>query len=311
VQYALKTTAAAVFCYLLYSLLDWPGIHTCFITCYIVAQTTTAESVEKLSLRIIGCVIGAAAGIAAIVFLVPALTSIGGLMIAVFIGAWAGAYVAAGSTRISYAGFQIAFAFFLCVIQGSGPAFDLTIARNRIIGILLGNFVVYCTFVYVWPMTISRRVDPAFSAALRQLAKVVSAKEPRERLLLASQVQGTLREIETDIELAYYEPASIRSSAAWLSARREAVENSQSLGTLLLLGADSREPSRVDTVMRLERLATRLAAPPETGSVQSWAMESARGWQTLSARVDRRLRAIEETLAQGRANTETIPHAHA
>ncbi|MCP5433816.1 MAG: FUSC family protein, partial [Alphaproteobacteria bacterium] len=36
VRYALKTTAAAMSCYVLYSLLDWPGIHTCFITCYIV-----------------------------------------------------------------------------------------------------------------------------------------------------------------------------------------------------------------------------------------------------------------------------------
>jgi len=106
VQFALKTTAAAVFCYLLYSLLDWPGIHTCFITVYIVAQTTAAESVEKLTLRIGGCLVGAAAGYAAIVFLVPALTSIGGLMIAVFVGAWIGAYVAAGSPRISYAGFR-------------------------------------------------------------------------------------------------------------------------------------------------------------------------------------------------------------
>src|SRR5215470_13938961 len=178
VQFALKTTAAAVFCYLLYSLLDWPGIHTCFITVYIVALTTAAESIEKLTLRIIGCLIGAAAGIAAIVFLVPALTSIGGLMIAVFIAAWAGAYVAAGSPRISYAGFQIAFAFFLCVIQGSGPAFDLTVARDRIIGILIGDLVAYCALVYVWPMSISRRVDPALAAALRRLARVVSAQEP-------------------------------------------------------------------------------------------------------------------------------------
>ena len=311
VQFALKMTAAAVFCYLLYSLLNWPGIHTCFLTCYIVAQSTAAESVEKLTLRIIGCLIGAAAGYAAIVFLVPALTSIGGLMIAVFIGAWAGAYVAAGSPRISYAGFQLAFAFFLCIIQGSGPSFNLSTARDRIIGILIGNVVAYFALVYVWPVTISSRVDPALAKALGQLAKVAAAKEPRERQLLASQAQGTLTEIETEIELAHYEPASVRSSAAWLSTRRQVVENSQSLGTLLLIGGDTRELSRVDAATRLKRLATRIAGPPDTGPLPTWAMESAHGWQTLPARVDRRLHALERTLAPGVGNTEANAHAKA
>jgi multidrug resistance protein MdtO len=311
VQFALKTTAAAVFCYLLYSLLDWPGIHTCFITVYIVAQSTAAESVEKLTLRIVGCLIGGAAGIAAIVFLLPALTSIGGLMIAVFIGAWAGAYVAAGSPRISYAGFQLAFAFFLCAIQGSGPSFDLTVARDRIIGILIGNLAAYCVLVYVWPASISRRIDPALATALRQLARVVSAKEPGERRLLASQAQGGLREIETDIELAHYEPASIRSSTKWLSARQQIIENSQSLGTLLLLSADTREFSRVDAAPRLERLATRLAGTSDTGSLPSRVIEPAHGWQTLPARVNRRLQALENALSPGVGPTEANPHAHA
>jgi multidrug resistance protein MdtO len=299
VRYALKTTAAAVFCYLLYSLLDWPGIHTAFITCYIVAQSTAAESVEKLSLRIVGCLIGAAAGIAAIVFLVPHLTSIGGLLITVFVGAWAGAYVAGGSARISYVGFQFAFAFFLCVIQGSGPEFNLTVARDRIIGILVGNLVSYFALVHVWPATVSRRVDPALAAAFKQLAQVVRASQPRERRLLASEVQGSLSKIEADIDLAHYEPVSIRSSAAWLSARRQVVNNSQSLGTELLLSADARELSRVDAVTRLERLATSLSGPPDARPVPSWGVESTHGWQTVAARVNRRLRAIEETLTPG------------
>src|SRR5580704_2449959 len=59
IRYALKTTAAAMFCYFLYSLLDWSGIHTAFITCYIVSLGTTAETVEKLTLRILGCLVGA------------------------------------------------------------------------------------------------------------------------------------------------------------------------------------------------------------------------------------------------------------
>jgi len=310
VQYAVKTTAAAVFCYVLYSLLDWPGIHTCFITCYIVSQTTAAESIEKLGLRIVGCLIGAAAGIAAIVFLIPALTSIGGLMFAVLIGAWAAAYVAAGSPRISYAGFQIAFAFFLCVIQGSGPSFDLTTARDRIIGIIIGNLVAYFTLVHVWPISVCRRVDPALATVFRKMAGVVSAKEPHNRRLLASQALGSLREIETDIELAHLEPASIRSADTWLAARQQVVENSQSLSGLLLLSAGTSALSRVDAGARLQRLATRLAGPSDTGSGWPGVMQPAHGSQTLAARVDQRLESLEETLTAGTADTEANPHVH-
>jgi multidrug resistance protein MdtO len=299
VQFALKTTAAALFCYLLYSLLDWPGIHTCFITCYIVAQTTVAESVEKLSLRLIGCLIGAAAGIGAIVFVLPALTSIGGLMIAVFVGGWAGAYVAGGSPRISYAGFQLAFAFFLSILQGSGPAFDLTIARDRIVGIIIGNLVAYFALAHVWPVPISGRVDRALAAALRQLARVVSATRPGERRLQAAEALGSLSTAASDIELVHYEPRSIRSSPEWLATRQQAIENAQSLSALLLVSTDPGESSRVDTATRLERLATSVSAPSDAAPASRSVVESAHGWQTLSARISARLRALEEALGSG------------
>ena len=89
IRYALKTTVAAMFCYFIYSLLDWPGIHTCFLTCYIVSLGTTAESVEKLTLRIVGCLTGAAAGYGTMIFLIPYLTSITALMVVVYAGALA------------------------------------------------------------------------------------------------------------------------------------------------------------------------------------------------------------------------------
>lgn len=299
VQFALKATAAALFCYLLYSLLDWPGIHTCFLTCYIVAQTTVAESVEKLSLRLIGCLIGATVGIAAIVFVLPALTSIGGLMIAVFVGGWAGAYVAGGSPRISYAGFQLAFAFFLSILQGSAPAFDLTIARDRIVGIIIGNLVAYFALAHLWPVSISGRVDRALAAALKQLARVVSATRPGERRVQAAEALGSLRAAESDLELTRYEPRSIRSSPAWLATRQQAIENAQSLSALLLVSTNPGESSRVDTATRLERLATTLSTPSSTAPASQSVAESAHGCQTLSARISGRLRALEETLGSG------------
>jgi multidrug resistance protein MdtO len=258
VQYALKTTAAAMFCYILYSMLDWSGIHTAFITCYIVSLGTTAETVEKLTLRISGCVIGAAAGYGAIIFLIPYLTSITALMILVFVGALASGYVAAGSERISYAGFQMAFAFFLCVIQGPAPAFDLTVARDRVIGILIGNVVVYLLFTNLWPVSVSKRIDPAIAAVLRRLSTMMTV-DPQLRRVLASEAQSGLAEIETNISLASYEPSGVCPTAAWLTARRGVAEEIGALESLLLISADDSAATRTQIANRLETLATRFA----------------------------------------------------
>ena len=227
VQYAVKATAAAVFCYLLYSLLDWPGIHTAFLTVFIVAQMTAAESVEKVTLRIAGCIVGAAIGIASIVYVTPYLTSIEDLMIVVFVGALGAAYVAAGSPRISYAGFQLAFAFFLCIIQGASPATDMVVARDRVIGILLGNVVAYVAFVYIWPISVTRRIDTALTAAVESLERVARAQSRAERRALAATAEASLTTINTDIELAAYEPLAIRSSTQWLAARSQKVDEAR------------------------------------------------------------------------------------
>ena len=259
IRYALKTTAAAMFCYFLYSLLDWPGIHTCFLTCYIVSLGTTAETVEKLTLRILGCLVGAAAGYGTMIFLIPYLTSITALMIVVFAGALAAGYVSAGSERISYAGFQIAFAFFLCVIQGPSPAFDLSTARDRVIGILIGNVVVYLLFTNLWPVSVSKRIDPAIAAILRRLAALTTA-DKSTRGVLASQAQSELAEIETDIDLAAYEPGTVRPNAQWLEARRKAADEIGALGSPLLLSADKHTTDSAQIANRLEALAGRFAA---------------------------------------------------
>jgi multidrug resistance protein MdtO len=259
IRYATKTTAAAMFCYFLYSLLDWPGIHTCFLTVYIVSLGTAAESVEKLTLRILGCLVGAAAGYGAMIFLIPYLTSITALMVAVFAGALASGYVSAGSERISYAGFQIAFAFFLCVIQGPSPAFDLSTARDRVIGILIGNVVAYLVFTNIWPVSVGKRVDPAIAALLRRLAALMTA-DKSARPVLAAQAQSELAEIETDIDLAAYEPSAVRPNAQWLATRRKAADELGALGSPLLLDADTHTGSSTQIAKRLEALAGRFAA---------------------------------------------------
>jgi multidrug resistance protein MdtO len=290
IRYALKATAAAMFCYFLYSLLDWPGIHTAFLTCYIVSLGTTAETVQKLTLRILGCLVGAAAGYATMIFLIPYLTSITALMVVVFAGALAAGYVSAGSERISYAGFQMAFAFFLCVIQGPSPAFDLSTARDRVIGILLGNVVTYLVFINVWPVSVGERIDPAIAALLRRLAALMTAGKSA-RPALASQAQSELAEIENDIDLAAYEPSTIRPNPQWLTARRKAADEIGALASPLLLDSDKDATASAQIANRLEALADRFAVTEIPGRLQG-----PTEWSTspLFPMIDAGLRRLEE-----------------
>lgn len=166
-QYAVKTTLAAMICYFIYTLLHWPGIHTSMLTCYIVSLATVADSVEKLMLRIIGCLLGAALGLMVMVFILPSISTLPAYLSLVFLGTLLASWLAAGNARVSYIGFQMAFAFFLCVIQGAGPSFDMTLARDRVIGILLGNLVVYIVATRLWPISLR----PQLHSDLRRLLK--------------------------------------------------------------------------------------------------------------------------------------------
>lgn len=267
VYYALKTTAAAMFCYVTYLLLDWPGIHTCFITCYIVSLGTTAETIEKLTLRILGALVGAAAGLAAIVFLTPHLTSIDSLLVVVFAAGLASAWVAAGSPRISYVGYQMAFAFFLCVIQGPSPAFDLTIARDRIIGILFGNVVAYLIFTNIWPITVTRRIDPGLVSLLRRLADLTNAKSRSRRNSLVTDAAGTMGAVSQDVALAAYESPADGLPGFQLTARARVLQQLRALMGPLLLLSNQQSPASRAVADRLDTLANELSGGPSLAEV--------------------------------------------
>jgi multidrug resistance protein MdtO len=269
VYYALKTTAAAMLCYVIYLLLDWPGIHTCFITCYIVSLGTTAETIEKLTLRISGALLGAAFGLAAIVFLLPHLTSIGSLLIVVFLAGLASAWVSAGSPRISYVGYQMAFAFFLCVIQGPSPAFDLTIARDRIIGIMLGNVVAYLIFANIWPVTVIHRIEPGLVSLLRHLADLTNATSRSRRNGLATDAAGTMAAVNQDMELAAYESARVGPPQFQLTAQARAINRMRALIGPLLLLSNQQSPATRAVARRLNAMANALSSGARLAEVAS------------------------------------------
>jgi multidrug resistance protein MdtO len=165
-RYALKGTLAVTICYLTFALLDWPGIHTCMLTCFIVGLTTVGESTQKLLLRISGCLVGAVFGLLAIVYILPGIESISALILLIGIVTLPAAWVAVGRPSVSYIGFQAAFALYLCILQGDEPKFDLTIIRDRTIGILFGNLIVYLIFTNIFPVSTLSKVRKELSQIL-------------------------------------------------------------------------------------------------------------------------------------------------
>jgi multidrug resistance protein MdtO len=173
VHFALKVTLAVMVCYFVMSMTDWPGIHTCIITCFFVALGTVGDTLHKATLRFVGCLIGAGLGLGAILLLVPDMTDLGDLFLLLAPITLLAAWVGYGSERISYAGWQIGLAFYLVVLQGYGPTIDMYTARDRTIGILFGNIVVFVIFTTIWPVSVANVVRAHLARALEQLAALL------------------------------------------------------------------------------------------------------------------------------------------
>ncbi|WP_257018019.1 FUSC family protein [Serratia fonticola] len=213
-QFALKTTAASVICYLVYTALDWQDIHTAMITCYVAALGTAGETVHKLTLRIVGCLIGALMGVLSLIFIVPSLSDIGQLMALVFGALLLSAWVSSGNERIAYAGIQIGLAFLLTVLHGFSPSTDLGVALDRVLGILLGNLVVYLIFTYVWPVAIADFVRTRIRSLVTGLSNL-AALAPTERpaaIRQAAEVEEELTTAREALRLVPFEPRSLRPS---------------------------------------------------------------------------------------------------
>lgn len=178
VRFALKVTFAAMICYILYSALDWPGISTSFVTCCFIALGNTGATIYKSWLRFFGCLAGGLAGYLAIFLFIPNMVSITSLVLLTVAGSALAGWIAAGTERISYAGLQFAFAFYLSIFQSFEPEVNLTTIRDRLAGILLGTIVSAVIFRFVWPEHAADQLRVTLARALRTMSQLICLPKP-------------------------------------------------------------------------------------------------------------------------------------
>ena len=154
----------------------------------------------------------------------------------------------------------------------------MTIARDRVIGILLGNIVVYVLFTNIWPVSVGKRIDPAIAALLRRLGGLLTEASKSTRRSQGAEAQEMLAGIERDLNLAPYEPPSVRPDDSWIGVRRRAADDIGALFGPLLLTADKDLRFSAQIASRLRRLADSLDALDEApSSVSRWRRRLGRG----------------------------------
>jgi multidrug resistance protein MdtO len=230
-RFALKTTLAACLAYIIYTALDWQDIHTAMVTCYVAALGSTGETLHKLTLRIIGCLIGAAMGIASILLLMPLMTSIGELMVLVFAGVLVAGWVSSGSERSAYAGVQIGLAFLLTVLQGFGPDVEVSVATDRVAGILLGNLLLFVIFTKVWPVSSLSFARAGISSVRARLHAYAQNAQAGQNLApsQAAALLGDLNLAREQIVMRRFEPRELHTEENETTQLHRALSDSEAM----------------------------------------------------------------------------------
>jgi multidrug resistance protein MdtO len=170
VQFAVRGALACLICDVLMVAAAYPGIYTSVITCFVVSLSTVGASTQKGTLRFAGAVVGGAIGIFSLIYILPHVETLGGFWAVFAAGTAVAAWVNFGSPRVSYGGYQVGLAFYKVVLQGWGPVTELTVARDRLVGIAFGLLVIGVLEHFLWPVRASERRRQRFADALHSLA---------------------------------------------------------------------------------------------------------------------------------------------
>ncbi|MFZ0870181.1 MAG: FUSC family protein, partial [Rhodanobacter sp.] len=152
--------------------------------------------------------------------------------------------VSTSSENLSYAGMQMAFAFFLGVLQGYGPASDLTVLRDRVVGIVIGNIWISVFFTSLWPVAALQQARNLWSSSLEKLSALLVAPTTETAVDLRLEVNTKAQQAALLRSRSAFERQLVPSRRPALSAELEAASMERlTYSTFILRRLQSPTPS--------------------------------------------------------------------
>jgi multidrug resistance protein MdtO len=188
-RFAFAGCLAASACYVLYNALDWPGIFPSVLTCIVTALGTIGTSLQAQFLRLAGFVVGGLVlGISAQILILPAIDSIFGFALFFAAGTAIAAWFATSSPRLSYFGVQMALAFYFINLQDFKFQTDLTVARDKVVGVFLGILAMGLIFDRFGTRSDAEQLQKLLVRNVRMLAQLGVCPVGGDRTIAVSQL---------------------------------------------------------------------------------------------------------------------------
>jgi multidrug resistance protein MdtO len=212
-RFAFAGCLAATVCYVLYNALDWPGLFPAVLTCIVTALGTIGTSLQAQFLRLAGFVAGGLVlGIAPQILILPGIDSIFGFALFFAAGTAIAAWFATSSPRLSFFGVQMALAFYFVNLQDFKFQTDLTVARDKVMAVLLGILVMGLIFNRLGTKSDAEQLQKLLVRNVRMLAQLGVCPVVRSRAIavaqlsrLRSQINDNFASLESQTDAARFE----------------------------------------------------------------------------------------------------------
>ncbi|NYF53562.1 FUSC family protein [Tunturiibacter gelidoferens] len=171
-RFAMRASLAAIFCYVFYWAVDWPGLSVALTTCIVTGLSSAGASRQKQMLRFFGGAIGGVFAFVAQIFILPRVQSVGGFSLTLAGAIFCSAWVFLASPRIAYAGRQMALAYEAVHLTDPYYNVGLTQVRDRVFGVFLGLVAMWLIFDRLWSRPAAPTMTQLFDETLDCIAEL-------------------------------------------------------------------------------------------------------------------------------------------